>query len=84
MQLNLESLKQRRENLCLKFAKSGIKNNKLRDLLPEKNKLEKPQTRNHEKYEVNFANTGRFKKFKHHIHAKSTEHLKQQNNVFFS
>ena len=61
MQLNLESLKQRRENLYLKFAKSGIKNNKLRDLLPEKNKLEKPQTRNHEKYEVNFANTGRFK-----------------------
>ena len=61
MQLNLESLKQRREKLCLTFAKSGIKNNKLRDLLPEKNNLGKLQTRNQEKYEVNFANTGRFK-----------------------
>ena len=61
MQLNLENLKQCRKNLCLKFAKSGIKNNNLRDLLPEQNKLEKPKTRNQERYKVNFANTGRFK-----------------------
>ena len=39
----------------------SIKNNNLRDLLPEQNKLEKPKTRNQERYKVNFANTGRFK-----------------------
>ena len=60
LQLNLESLKERRETLCLTFAKSGIKNNNLRDLLPEQKK--KNRTRNHEKYEVKFANTERLKR----------------------
>ena len=34
MILNMESLKDRRESLSLKFAKSGLKFNKLNDLLP--------------------------------------------------
>ena len=33
--LNLDSLKTRRQFLCEKFAKNGIKHNKLADLLPE-------------------------------------------------
>ena len=59
--LNLDSLHQRRQNLCLKFAKSGIKHNNMTDLLPEESKLHKMQTRNKNKFKVNFANTGRLK-----------------------
>ena len=36
--LNLDSLKSRRQLLCEKFAKSGIKHNKLTDLLQENEK----------------------------------------------
>ena len=60
--LNLDSLKQRRQFLSLKFAKSGIKSDKLGDLLPTQEKRDNIQTRNHEKYKVNFAHTGRLKK----------------------
>ena len=59
--LNLDSLNQRRQSLCLKFAKAGIKHNKLSDLLPEESKTHNMQTRNENKYKVNFANTGRLK-----------------------
>ena len=59
--LNLDSLHQRRQNLCLKFAKSGIKHNNMTDLLPEESKLHNMQTRNKNKFKVNFANTGRLK-----------------------
>ena len=38
IQLNLDTLKQRRNFLNLKFAKSGIKYKKLDDLLPEQEK----------------------------------------------
>ena len=47
--------------LTLKFAKSGIKYDKLNDLLPEHEKRDNVETRNQEKYKVNFANTGRLK-----------------------
>ena len=59
--LNLDSLHQRRQNLCLKFAKSGIKHNSMTDLFPEESKTHKMQTRNTNKFKVNFANTGRLK-----------------------
>ena len=59
--LNLDSLQQRRQNLCLQFAKSGIKHNNMTDLLPEESKLHNMQTRNTNKFKVNFANTGRLK-----------------------
>ena len=62
IQLNLDTLKQRRNFLNLKFAKSGIKYKKLDDLLPEQEKRDNIKTRNQEKYKVNFANTGRLKK----------------------
>ena len=60
--LNLDSLKERRNVLCLKFAKAGIKYDKMKDLLPEQDKHDNKKTRNHEKYKVNFAHTGRLKK----------------------
>ena len=59
--LNLESLETRRKEMCLKFAKSGIKNNTLQDLFPTNDKAHKMKTRNNNKYKVNFANTGRLK-----------------------
>ena len=62
LHLNLDSLKQRRDILCLKFAKDGIKHDKLKDLLPEQLKRENINTRNQDKYKVNFAYTGRLKK----------------------
>ena len=61
MKLNLDSLSQRRQILCLKFAKAGIKHDKLSDLLPMKNKEHDMHIRQSEKYEVNFANTERLK-----------------------
>ena len=62
LKLNMETLQERREILQLKFAKSGIKYEKLNDLLPETKKVSKMETRNHENYQVDFANTERLKK----------------------
>ena len=59
--LNLDSLEKRRQDLCLKFAKNGIKNNKLNDLFPLNKKEHTMETRENLKYKVNFANTDRLK-----------------------
>ena len=59
--LNLDSLETRRKHMCLKFAKSGIKNNTLQDLFPINDKVHQMNTRTNNKYKVNFANTGRLK-----------------------
>ena len=59
---NLESLQERRNILNLKFAQSGLKYNKLNDLLTENEKKHKMEMRNVEKYEVQFANTELLKK----------------------
>ena len=61
IKLNIESLKERRNILTLKFAKSGIKYEKMKDLLPEQEKRENMHTRKQEKYVVNHAYTGRLK-----------------------
>ena len=60
--LNLDNLHSRRQHLCEKFAKSGIKHKKLDDLFPENIKKMKMETRYYEKYSVQFANTERLKK----------------------
>ena len=57
--LNMKSLDQRRQDLCLKFAKSCLKNYKVRSFFPLNNINEK-NTRSHEKYKVNFANRKRY------------------------
>ena len=38
LKLNMVSLEKRRQELCLKFAKSGIKHEKMNDLFPTKSK----------------------------------------------
>ena len=57
--LDLESLECRRENLCLNFANKCTKNDKLKHMFPLNPKYHDMKTRNKEKYEVQFANTGR-------------------------
>ena len=59
--LNLDSLQTRIENLNLKFAKTGITNEKLDDLFPLSDKKNAMKTRKNEKYRVEFANTNRYK-----------------------
>ena len=61
LQLNLESLEIRRQELILRFAKNGIKKNTLNDLFPASNKKHPMDKRNNDKYVVNFANTDRLK-----------------------
>ena len=56
----MDSLQQRRNELQLKFAKSGIKYDKLTDLLPETTDIG-VETRNKENFKVNFAHTERLK-----------------------
>jgi hypothetical protein len=62
LKLNMETLKERRTILQLKFAVSGIKHDKLNDLLPIKDKSHEMKTRKYEHYQVDFANTERLKK----------------------
>ena len=57
--LNLETLQSRRQLLCTKFAKAGIKHNKMNDLFVENSKKHNMETRKNEKYVVNFAHTER-------------------------
>ena len=59
--LNLDSLESRRKQMCLKFAKKGIKNNTLNDLFQVNDKLHNMKTREDNVYKVNFANTDRLK-----------------------
>ena len=58
--LNLQSLEQRRKELCLNFAKNCIKYDKLTDLFPKNENRYDP--RNPDKYNVLHANTERLRK----------------------
>ena len=60
--LNLDTLEKRRQELCIRFARNGIKQNKLNDLFPTNYKVHNMKTRNVKKYKVDFANTERYKK----------------------
>ena len=57
VQLNLESLSNRRQLLAKRFAIKSVKNEKFSDLFPTNEN--NAQTRNNEKYKVKFAKTGR-------------------------
>ena len=61
-QLNLETLVDRRENLCLNFALKCVKHEKLRHMFPINDKTHGMETRTEEKFEVQFAKTGRLQK----------------------
>ena len=60
--LNIESLFDRREILCLEFAKKCLRNEKMKELFKENPKIHEMETRNKEKYEIIHARTSRFKK----------------------
>ena len=57
--LELESLKDRREFLCLQFAKNNLKNDKIKYFFPKNTKVHQMDTRNKEIFNVNNANTAR-------------------------
>ena len=58
---NLDSLKDRREELCYKFANKCTKSEKSKDLFPLRLKEHAMETREQEKYYVQHANTERLK-----------------------
>ena len=60
--LGLDTLKARRENLCLNFANKCVKSVKLKHMFPKNLKSHDMSTRNEEAYVVQFANTGRLQK----------------------
>ena len=60
--LNIQTLEERRKQLCLQFAKDSIKHNKLKDLFPENEKKHIMNQGYQEKYKVSFANRDRMKK----------------------
>ena len=59
---NLDSLVDRREMLCLKFAKSCVKNNTVRDMFPVNPVDYHVDTRDREVYNVMMANTERLRR----------------------
>ena len=63
VKLDMLSLSERREQLCLNFAKKCLKNYKTKSMFPENEKTHSMKTRNEEKYFVQHANTERLKKF---------------------
>ena len=59
--IDLEPLNERRNVLCLKFAKKCLKNKKVSDIFPTNEKPHQMELRNSEKYAVKHANTERLK-----------------------
>ena len=59
--LDLETLKDRREQLCMNFAFKCLKNPRFTDMFPLNNKSHEMNTRVEDKYEVQFALTNRLK-----------------------
>ena len=59
--LQIDSLKDRREQLCLNFAKKCIQNPKTKEMFPENFKAHQMLTRKPDRFRVTHANTTRFK-----------------------
>ena len=62
VRVNLPKLSDRRNELCLKFAKKCTQNEKTQSMFPLKRKFHEMEIRNSEEYQVNHANTERMKK----------------------
>ena len=60
--LNLETLDERRNILCLNFAKRTSKHPKLKKMFPLNEKMHSMKTRKQEKYKVQKAQTERLKR----------------------
>ena len=61
-ELDLETLNERRENLCLRFALKSSQHEKTSNMFPLNTKCHKIKTRKPDKFKVQFAKTGRLKK----------------------
>ena len=59
--LGMEKLSERREQLCLNFAKKCVKNPKTKHMFPQNSKEHQMKTRMSEKFKVFHANTERYK-----------------------
>ena len=59
--LNMESLYDRRQKLCLKFAQKCTKTRQVRDIFPLNPSGYNLETRSRERYHVTMATTGRLK-----------------------
>ena len=59
-ELNIDSLEERRESLCIKFAKKCLKVNKLRKMFPKKVIMHEMSKRNFEYFRVNKTLTNRY------------------------
>ena len=59
--LDLQTLEERRDFLCLNFARKCVQNDNLKHMFPLNNQNTSIQTRYKEKYKVHFARTERFK-----------------------
>ena len=59
--IGIDSLEQRREKLCLKFAKACVRHEKLSDMFPKNKKEHLMDKRGKEIYCVKRAKTYRFK-----------------------
>ena len=60
--LNIETLDQRRERLCLRFAQNCLKNEKVSDLFPQKKNMHQMRKRKTQKFKVNKTNTKRYQR----------------------
>ena len=61
IELNLESLEERREGLCLRFAQKCTKNERTQKMFPLRMKPHNMKTRNIENFKVQHAKTERLK-----------------------
>ena len=61
-ELDLQSLKERRKDLCLTFAKKCLKNEKTKSMFPSKVKTHQMELRSEEIFSVEHANTERYLK----------------------
>ena len=59
--LDIESLENRRTNLCINFAEKCLKKEKFKSMFPLNNKIHDQETRSTEKYQVQFAFNDRLK-----------------------
>ena len=61
-QLDIQTLNDRREMLCLNFALECVKNEKMKNMFPVSEKTHRMPTRDENVYKVHHANTGRLQK----------------------
>ena len=59
--LGLETLKQKRKSLTLRFVRQSLADGKLHNLFPLRRKQHGMRTREEEKYQITYANTNRYK-----------------------